>query len=105
MISRFSLISVNDNLLCAAFLNYRSCNCCVCYIVSSLHSSIIYSNNLIKSNCLSCGNSKFFYVNDITFGYFVLLSTCCNNCVHNRTSYLSLLANFGVTKVIFKEPR
>ena len=54
MVSRFSLILVNDNFLAFSFFHYGCGNCSsVNGWASDLHLSVVNSKNLVKSNCFS----------------------------------------------------
>ena len=83
MIASFALILVNDNFFALANLlngcgNSRVFHCGA----SDRKLAVVYSQNLIKSN-----NRTYFCVQSlnldaVAFGYFILLTTCCNNRVH-----------------------
>ena len=42
-------------------------------------------------------NSQFFYSDNVTFCYFVLFSTCFNNCVHSVHLLITILAGYGIS--------
>ena len=82
VVTGFSLVLVNDDLFGLIVLYYGSGNSCGCNVCANLKSVIAYCKHLIKRNSLASLYSKLLYVNDIALGYFVLFTTCCNNCVH-----------------------
>ena len=83
MIASFSLILINDNLLSLAITNSCSCYCSTCYCwITNFNFVTTYNENLIKNNFSTSFNTKFLNSDDIAFCYFILFSTCCNNCVH-----------------------
>ena len=79
----FSTVFENDNFFSFTVFNYCSFNCCTfnCW-VSNFHSVVTYCKHLVKCKSFSSFYTKLFYFNDIAFGYFVLFTTCCYNCLH-----------------------
>ena len=96
VVSCFSLVFVNNDFLVLAFTYNRSCNCSACYCwITNNCLLITYEKNFIESYRFTLCLSKSLNLDNVAFRYFVLLTTCCNNCVHIGFLLLSILANYG----------
>ena len=96
VISRFSLVLVNDDFLCLAVTDYRCSYRSAGYCRGSYGQSVSADcQNLVKVISLACLYAKLLNFDYIAFGYFVLFTTCCNDCVHSVAPPDYLLANFG----------
>ena len=74
MISALPLVTVYDNLLTASVLNHCSADACIGNVASYLELIITDGKYIIKGNGLSGICTKLFNLDDIAFGYLILLT-------------------------------
>ena len=81
VITGLALVLVNNDLFRFVILYHCSSNSSSGNVCPNLQAFVLDCEHLIKGNALAGFNAQLFDINDIALGYFVLFTTCCNNCV------------------------
>ena len=84
VVTGFSLVLVYNNLLTSTLLHNGCGNSCVSNVSTNLEGIVTYCDHLVKSNSVTSFCIDLLNLDHITFRNFELISTCCNNCVHNK---------------------
>ena len=96
MITCLRFVAIYDNFLGTAVAKDFSFNRCAFDIIADLKTFIAYGNDLIKSNRITGFLSDLFDTDDIALRNLILLSACCNYCIHGAHLLHQLLARYGV---------